>query len=509
MYNNFEQTSRSIVSTEQKTKRFDAFNRFQSVKSVSAPLALSGLTMPSDKRLRRSSHRGLSISAITATTVAFILLAGWISATTLQAQSVQPHILDLRNQARVLDEWAVYRLDNLVQPLMRREQIDMWVLVAREYNEDPVLLTMLPATWQSSRRTTILVFFDPGEDQPLERFAVSRYDIGFFETQWFVDQEPDQWKRFGELVAQRNPNRIGVNISRNHSQADGIAHTDYQLLAGSLSTELRSRIVSAENLAIGWLETRTPQEMTAYRHVNRIAHSIIDEGLSEAVITPGITTTEDLQWWFRERIAALNLIAWFHPSVQVIRREQSEHDGDFSGAYARNVIQPGDIIHMDLGITYMRLSTDTQRNAYVLRPGETEPPAGLQQALRIGNRLQDILTSEFRTGRTGNEILASALATARAEGINASIYTHPIGYHGHAAGTTIGLWDAQGGVPGAGDYPLYPNTAHAIELNAEVFIPEWNRNIRIMLEEDALFDGETVHYIDGRRTSFYLIPRVK
>jgi len=439
-----------------------------------------------------------------------VLVVAWLTITqSLHAQTGSPHILDLREQARVLDEWAVYRLDNLVQPLMRREQIDMWVLVAREYNEDPVLLTMLPATWQSSRRTTILVFFDPGGDAPLERFAVSRYDIGFFETQWFVDQEPDQWKRFGELVAERNPNRIGINVSKHHSLADGIAHTDYVHLTGSLAPELQSRVVSAENLAIGWLETRTPQEMTVYRQVNRIAHSIIEEGLSEAVITPGITTTEDLQWWFRERIASLNLYAWFHPTVQVIRSNQGEHDGDFSGSYARNVIQPGDIIHMDLGITYLRLSTDTQRNAYVLRPGETKPPAGLQEALRIGNRLQDILTAEFRTGRTGNEILASALDVARREGINATIYTHPIGYHGHAAGTTIGLWDAQGGVPGAGDYPLYPNTAHSIELNAEVFIPEWGRSIRIMLEEDALFDGEKVWYIDGRKTSFYLIPRVK
>jgi Xaa-Pro aminopeptidase len=447
---------------------------------------------------------------ITACVTALIFVAAGQSATQLlHAQAGTPHILDLREQAQVLDEWAVYRLDNLVQPLMRRNQIDMWVLVAREYNEDPVLLTMLPATWQSSRRTTILVFFDPGDDKPLERFAVSRYNIGFFETQWFVDQEPNQWKRFGELVAERNPRRIGVNISRHHSLADGIAHTDYQHLSESLPAGFQSRIVSAENLAIGWLETRTPQEMMVYRHVNRIAHTIIDEGLSEAVITPGITTTEDLQWWFREQIASQNLQAWFHPSVQVIRSDQGEHDGDFSGSYARNVIQHGDIIHMDLGITYLRLSTDTQRNAYVLRPGETEPPAGLREALRIGNRLQDILTAEFRTGRTGNEILASALDKARTEGINATIYTHPIGYHGHAAGTTIGLWDAQGGVPGAGDYPLYPNTAHSIELNAEVFIPEWNRSIRIMLEENALFDGETVRYIDGRLTSFYLIPRVK
>lgn len=193
--------------------------------------------------------------------------------------------------------------------------------------------------------------------------------------------------------------------------------------------------------------------------------------------------------------------------MQVIRAQQGEHSGDFSGAYDQHVIQPGDIVHMDLGITYLRLSTDTQRNAYILRPGESEAPQDLRDALAVGNRLQDILTDEFVTGRTGNEILAAALAKAEAEGIRATIYTHPIGFHGHGAGPTIGLWDQQGGVPGKGDYPLFPNTAHSIELNAEVFIPSWNRSIRVMLEENALFDGERVTYIDGRQTEFYLIPR--
>ena len=406
-----------------------------------------------------------------------------------------------------MDRWTMDRLNNLVPQLMRREGIDMWVLVAREYNEDPVLLTMLPATWQSSRRTTILVFFDPGNGKEIERLAVARYNIGFFETQWFPDEEPDQWKRFGQVVAERNPDKIGVNMSEHFALADGISYTDYNHLKNSLTPDLQDRVVSAENLSIGWLETRTPEEIIVYRQINRIAHNIISDGLSEKVITPGVTTTEDVQWWYRERIRDLNLTTWFHPSVTVHRSESPEQTGDFSGPSAGNVIMPGDIIHMDLGIEYMGLTTDTQRNAYVLREGETEAPEGLRNALKIGNRLQDILTDEFVTGRTGNEILARALEKAEEEGIKATIYTHPLGYQGHGAGPTIGLWDQQGGVPGKGDYPLYPNTAHSIELNAEVFIPEWNRNILIMLEEDAIFDGEKVWYMDGRAEEFYLIPR--
>jgi Xaa-Pro aminopeptidase len=418
-----------------------------------------------------------------------------------------PEVLPMRDRAQVIDRWLEYRLDNVAPSLMKREQIDMWVLVAREYNEDPVLLTMLPATWQSSRRTTILVFVRNPETNVVERLAVARYNIGFFETQWDPESQPDQWKRFSEIVQERNPSKIAVNISEAFAQADGISHTDYTHLKESLPLEFQERIISGERLAIGWLETRTSEEMTTYRQINRIAHQIIDEGFSEAAITPGVTTSEDLRWWFRQRVRDRGLTAWFHPSIQIIRATTGVHDGNYSSDYDELIIQPGDVIHVDFGITYLRFNTDTQRNAYVLRPGEQEPPKGLRDALAIGNRLQDILTNEFATGRTGNEILASALEKARAEGIKPTIYTHPIGYYGHGAGTTIGLWDQQGGVPINGDYPLYPNTAHSIELNAEVFIPEWNQSIRVMLEEDAYFDGEKVEYIDGRATEFYIIPR--
>ena len=444
-----------------------------------------------------------------------ILLTFMITFTALEATTAQtdqsnlPHILSMKERAEVIDRWTEYRLDHLVPELMRREGIDMWILIAREYNEDPVLLTMLPATWQSSRRTTILMFFDPGNGEEVERLAVARYNIGFFETEWFPDEEPDQWKRLGQIIEERDPNRIGINISEHFATADGLSHTDYMNLKQNLSSDLQERVVSAQNLSIGWLETRTDEEMIVYRQINRIAHHIISEGLSEKVITPGITTTSDLQWWFREKIRELKLTTWFHPSVSVHRKDTPVHTGDFSDHEDSGVILPGDIIHMDLGIEYLRLTTDTQRNAYVLREGETDAPEGLKAALRTGNRLQDILTDEFVTGRTGNDILRAALDRAEEEGINATIYTHPLGYHGHGAGPTIGLWDQQGGVPGKGDYPLYPNTAHSIELNAEVYVPEWGKNVLIMLEEDAIFDGENVWYIDGRMEEFYLIPRQK
>jgi hypothetical protein len=247
--------------------------------------------------------------------------------------------------------------------------------------------------------------------------------------------------------------------------------------------------------------------MQVYPMICRIAHRIIAEGFSETAIQPGVTTTTDLEWWYRERIRELSLVTWFHPSVSIQRADAPDSRSTFSKRPAVDVIQPGDLLHVDFGITYLRLNTDTQQHAYVLKPGETEAPAGLRRALRAGNRLQDILTSNFVTGRSGNEILRASREQAIAEGITPSIYTHPIGFHGHAAGPTIGLWDRQEGVPGNGDYPLYPATAYSIELNATTTISEWGgKEVRIMLEEDAFFDGSDTRYIDGRQTDLILIP---
>lgn len=419
-----------------------------------------------------------------------------------------PVILDMQTRAGVQNNWLSYRLDNVVPGLMQREDIDMWVIIAREYNEDPVIETMLPATWQSARRRTILIFFDEGES--VERLAVARYDIGeFFKTAWNKEEQPDQWARLAEVVTERDPDKIALNYSSTFALADGISHTQYQEFKSALPEKYRNRIVSGEKLAIGWLETRVEPEMRVYPMICQIAHDIIAGGFSEAVIQPGVTTTEDVEWWYRERIRELKLTAWFHPSVSVQRAEEPEAGflQNFSKRPAKNIIRPGDLLHVDFGITYLGLNTDTQQHAYVLKPGETDAPQGLHDALKTGNRLQDILTDNFETGRSGNEILKASLDQAKSENIRPSIYTHPIGFHGHAAGPTIGLWDQQGGVPGRGDYPLYPNTAHSIELNATVNIPEWGKDIRIMLEEDAFFDGENVRYINGRQTELWLVPR--
>ncbi|GAB3693668.1 M24 family metallopeptidase [Spirosoma flavus] len=448
--------------------------------------------------------------------IGYFIINLFIFSIFFSAASAQPSpstVLPERERARIVDEILEDRFANLLPQLMRREGIDMWIIISREYNEDPVLRTMLPSTWLSARRRTIMVFFDNGKERSadaVEKLAIARYDVGnLLKGAWDIDVRPNQWEALAKIIEDRKPKKIGLNTSLNYGHADGLSFSEHEEFLKKLPAEYQKRIVSAEKIAVGWLETRTEKEMAIYPLICRLSHQIIQEGFSEQVIQPGVTTTDDVVWWFRQRITNLGLDTWFHPTVDVQRadNQQFEHLRTFSKRPDKQVIMPGDLLHVDFGITYLRLNTDQQQHAYVLRPGETDVPEAIKMAFKQGNRLQDILTEQFKAGKTGNQMLLAALDQSKKEGIMGTIYSHPIGVHGHAAGPTIGLWDQQKGVPGPGDYPLLANTAYSIELNAAVEIPEWKKVVRIMLEEDGFFDGQSFRYIDGRQTEIYTIPR--
>ena len=418
------------------------------------------------------------------------------------------NILPMRDRAQLINQILDDRLQNLLPSLMRRESIDMWVLISREYNEDPILKTMLPANWLSARRRTILVLFDPGEGKPIERLAVARYAVdSLFKKSWDKENQPNQWDSLVKMIVQKKPSKVAINKSQHFALADGITATEYEEFGQALAKKSMTQLVSSEKLAVAWLETRSEMEMQVYPDLIKLGHQVIAEAFSNQVVKPGITTTDDIVWWLREKVLDLRLQTWFHPSVSLQRssNEKFDHLQAFSDRVNAQVIIPGDLLHMDFGLTYLRLNSDQQQHAYVLKPNETDAPDYLKKALANTNRLQDIFTANFKLGRTGNDVLKLSRQQAVKQGIKPSIYTHPIGYHGHAAGTTLGMWDSQGGVPIKGDYPLHFNTVYSIELNAATFIPEWKKEIRIMLEEEAYFDQSGVNYLDGRQTQFHLI----
>ena len=439
--------------------------------------------------------------------VSFIAFIMTISAT--YAQTLEERVLPLRERAKVEGDLLKHRLDTLVPELMRREGVDAWVIISREYNEDPVLKTMLPATWLSARRRTVLIFLDHGGDKGVERLAAARYGVtDIFEGSWNPEEQPDQWKRIAEIMDGFDPKKIALNYSDDWAHADGLTYSEQRDFVSNLPDRLRTRIVSAEKIAVGWLETRTDKEMEVYEDVMEIAHGIIAEGFTGKVVTPGVTTRDDLVWWFRQRINDLGLQTWFHTSIAAERSDASIANIEANNLDP-NVLYQGDHVHIDFGISYLDLQTDTQQNAYILRNGETDAPDDLKYALKRGNDLQDMLTGNFQVGRTGNEILALTRAQSIANDIGPIIYTHPIGLHGHAAGTTIGMWDKQEGVPGSGDYPMHANTAYSIELTALVDIPNWSaKPMRILLEQDGFYDGTNFRYIAGRQTEYHIIDPV-
>jgi len=406
--------------------------------------------------------------------------------------------MDVRASAAERDRLLTRRLDEIVPALMERHGFEAWVISAREYNEDPVARTMLPATWQeTARRRTILVFRGTGG----ERGAISRYPVGPFPSVWDPGEQPDQWAALTSYLSDVT-GTIGVNTSTAFGLADGLSSTEHLALVLALAEH---HVESAEDLAIGWLETRLDAEVPLMAEACHIAHGFLRRALSSEVIEPGLTSTEDVAWWLAQTAHDSGHRIWFHPGVTVQRRG----DGEASPAdgVRDRVIEPGDLVHIDFGIVRNGYHTDQQQHAYVLAGDETEPPGSFAIAMRQANRLQDILMGGMSPGASGNAVLRATIETAVTEGIRPIVYTHPIGLNGHAAGSTIGLWDNQESVEGAGDYPIGANTGWSIELAVEVDVAEWGgQPARIMLEEDAYLGPNGVTFLDGRQEHLWTIP---
>jgi hypothetical protein len=420
------------------------------------------------------------------------------------AQRLKERVLPLRSQVDVRNSWLRQRLDSVIPELMEREGIDMWIVACREYNEDPVILTLLPQPVMSARRRMVLVF-SRRDDGSVERLVVGRYGLGDFYTAAWNPEQEEQESALARVIRERNPRAIGINVGEEFAFGDGLSHNEYQWLASSLGESLMDRTTSAERLAVGWLERRVSPELAVYPSIVALGHQIIAEAFSRSVIRPGITTTEDVVWWMRQTMQDAGLTAWFPPTIDIQAQGELPSMPGMHGT-SRTTILPGDMLHCDMGFIYLGLATDQQQLAYVLKPGETDAPEGLKAGLAAGNRFQDIHLEQMKLGRSGNDVLHAVLDQATSEGIKPSLYTHALGFHGHAAGPVIGLWDHQEGVPGRGDYEVYDDTCYSIEFNVRADVPEWGgQEVAFALEEDAAVSSGKAWFLDGRQERFHLI----
>ena len=423
----------------------------------------------------------------------------------------------LREQATVRQEWLRQRMETVLPALMRKYDVDMWVIPMREYNEDPVFSSIVSPTTFAARRRTIYVLFERGPEAGVERLALGGTAQGGVYTavrsqravsgSWLAANraeigENEQWLVLKDLIEERKPDRIAINVSRDWAFADGLSAGEYETMREALGEPWTSRLVRVDGLAIDFIASRLPDEERAYEGLQRLVWALIDTAFSNRVITPGVTRTSDVVWWFRQRVNDLGLTAWFHPSVTVQRRGATPQQLDEDP-----IIQRGDVLHCDVGLVALGLATDTQHMGYVLNVGETEAPAGLRQVLSASNRLQDIVMQQLRVGLTGNQILRASLEQMRRVGIEGSVYTHPIGVHGHGAGPLIGRWDSQDSVPGRGDHKVIPGMWFSIELQAASAVPEWGgQRVWSAQEEDAIVgqDG-TVRWALRRQTELHLV----
>ena len=444
----------------------------------------------------------------------FVALPGVLAAQ--PAAPVRP-FGTLREQADMQQRWLQTRMTTVLPAIMRKYGVDMWVIPMREYNEDPVFASLVSPTTFAARRRTIYVFALRGDS--VERIALGGTSQGGVYTAVRSTQPTkgpaggrternaelwgdEQWVALRKVIEERNPRTIATNVSRVFAFSDGLSAGEMEGMREALGDKWTTRFVRHDGMALDLIATRLPDEAAFYKRMQQVAWGIIDTAFSSVVITPGVTRTEDVVWWMRQRVHDLGLGSWFQPSVEVQRKGATD-----AQLGANPIIQRGDVLHCDFGIVAQRLNTDTQHMGYVLREGETAPPSGLIAALRTGNRLQDIVMEEIKPGRTGNEILRSSLARMRAAGIDGTVYSHPIGMNGHGAGPLIGLWDHQEGVPGRGDAPVIPAMWFSVELQATSPVPEWNgQRVSMALEEDMMIDASGAKtWALRRQTEFHIV----
>lgn len=401
----------------------------------------------------------------------------------------------------IRDQWLNLRLDTILKEAMKKADIPMWIAISKEYNEDPVVESLTPTAHDSSRRLSIFVFVLNKKSNQVERYLIGSPHpalSGLYESIWNRGEET-QWERLKKLVEEKQPAKIGINQSQNIAVADGLTHSFYKVLSNELGADWSAKFVSAEHIVIHWFLKQSNDQMMTYPFLADLTNNLAKTALSNEVIYPGITTTTEVVEWIRQRILDLGIKTSFYTTVD-IQRKGSKIDRIFE-----TTIVPGDIVHLDFGIEYLGLSTDTQQLAYVLKKGETQPPDGLLAAFKQALLMEDIVMENMKPGKTGNEVFEASMEEAKKKSLQAMLYSHPVGAHCHEAGPSIGQYDLQGKIPFRGDLEIVSNSAYALEFNIKALIPEWGNETYIYLEQPIAVYEDGADYLTPRQETFYLI----
>jgi Xaa-Pro aminopeptidase len=443
---------------------------------------------------------------VAAVAIAFAAAAG---AAVLASEKNIPSVLSIRDRAAFVLQITRQRLDELLPRLMRETGFDMWIIACNEDNLDPVFETMIPyENWCPI--TQIIVFYDQGAEKGLERLNVSRTDMqGLYKNAWDAaawdtQKKESQWDCLGRVVRERDPKRIGLNEGEVQWAAGGLTSVLKKKIVEAVGPKYAGRLASAEPLATLWSETLLDPEIEIMERAAALSHAIIADMFSNRAVTPGLTTTDDLRYYYWQRVADLGLKVSFSPFVSIRGRHPKDVEKYGKGD---RVIRPGDVLHCDVGLKYMRWNSDHQEMAYVLRTGERDAPETFKKMMAEANRLQDVYAAGFAAGKTGNEMLVSMLAEAKSKGIpNPRIYSHSLGLFLHEPGPLIGLPWEQVNNPGRGDVKLVLNSCFTAELSVTAPVPEWGgQDFRLPLEQDIAFTKDGVVFLDGRQTAFHLI----
>lgn len=414
-----------------------------------------------------------------------------------------PRLLSQREQMDVREAWLKKRLDTMLLPMMRRHKIAMWIVVNEEFNSDPATEYLVPPMPMVGSRD-FFIFADNGKT--LEKIAVVRYAEERLKNHY--EMKTVSRDKIAETVratiAGYNPQTIALNINGSRGQQNGLSQASYRFLAETLGANYEKRFVPAASFLTEFFDARLPEELEHYRAAVLLTDVLTRRAFSNEVVTPGKTTVGDVRWWLIQQVNNQGLSIWFQPDLRVQRQAKTTQTSQqfLSTADESLVLERGDLIHVDFGLNYMGLSTDWQKHAYILRDGERDAPPGLKNALKNTNRLQDVMFEKARAGMTGADVYDATIAQMKKEGIEAMIYSHPIGAHGHGLGASIDFRRAIGGA----EERLRLGSYTSIELNTSRRIPEWNnQKVTIMAEDDAVMTAKGFEFIRPRQTEFYLI----